>query len=238
VAEDKKTGYPKIPRSAWFGLREKLKQRVPAEISPSYVAAALNMTPISARTNIMPTLSTFGLIDTANRPTERAFDWRDDSKYAEVCRQIIEEAYPAELRDVFHTPDASLDGVKAWFARSARVGDAAAGKFAATYLMLLEANPSGVTAAPKTKSANPGKAAKLPRAARAKQTPAVDKRDRGDQAPNADSGAGGSSGAGGGVVLAPKLHIDIQIHISPESSSDQIDKIFESMAKHLKDFRA
>lgn len=31
----------------------------------------------------------------------------------------------------------------------------------------------------------------------------------------------------------PKVHIDIQIHISPESSADQIEKIFESMAKHL-----
>ncbi|MGJ5195721.1 DUF5343 domain-containing protein [Bradyrhizobium sp. HKCCYLRH1030] len=31
----------------------------------------------------------------------------------------------------------------------------------------------------------------------------------------------------------PGLHIDIQIHISPESTPDQIDKIFESMAKHL-----
>lgn len=32
---------------------------------------------------------------------------------------------------------------------------------------------------------------------------------------------------------APTLHIDIQIHISSEASTDQIDKIFESMAKHL-----
>jgi hypothetical protein len=31
----------------------------------------------------------------------------------------------------------------------------------------------------------------------------------------------------------PALHIDIQIHISPESSTEQIEKIFESMAKHL-----
>jgi hypothetical protein len=31
----------------------------------------------------------------------------------------------------------------------------------------------------------------------------------------------------------PEVHIDIQIHISPDSSHDQIDKIFESMAKHL-----
>lgn len=33
--------------------------------------------------------------------------------------------------------------------------------------------------------------------------------------------------------VAPEVHIDIQIHISPESTAAQIDKIFESMAKHL-----
>jgi glycine cleavage system regulatory protein len=33
--------------------------------------------------------------------------------------------------------------------------------------------------------------------------------------------------------LGPALHIDIQIHISPEASADQIDQIFASMAKHL-----
>lgn len=31
----------------------------------------------------------------------------------------------------------------------------------------------------------------------------------------------------------PAIHIDIQIHISPESSAEQINKIFESMARHL-----
>ena len=32
---------------------------------------------------------------------------------------------------------------------------------------------------------------------------------------------------------SPSLHIDIQVHISPDASPEQIDKIFESMAKHL-----
>lgn len=31
----------------------------------------------------------------------------------------------------------------------------------------------------------------------------------------------------------PALHIDIQIHIDPTSSAEQIDQIFASMAKHL-----
>lgn len=34
----------------------------------------------------------------------------------------------------------------------------------------------------------------------------------------------------------PNLHINIQIHISADSSPDQIDQIFASMAKHLKNF--
>ena len=31
----------------------------------------------------------------------------------------------------------------------------------------------------------------------------------------------------------PSVHIDIQIHISPEATTDQIDQIFKSMSKHL-----
>lgn len=31
----------------------------------------------------------------------------------------------------------------------------------------------------------------------------------------------------------PNLHIDLQIHISPESTPEQIEAIFACMAKHL-----
>lgn len=34
-------------------------------------------------------------------------------------------------------------------------------------------------------------------------------------------------------LVGPSLHIDIQVHISPEATPEQIDKIFESMARHL-----
>lgn len=32
---------------------------------------------------------------------------------------------------------------------------------------------------------------------------------------------------------SPSIHIDVQIHISPESSAEQIEQIFASMAKHI-----
>jgi hypothetical protein len=33
--------------------------------------------------------------------------------------------------------------------------------------------------------------------------------------------------------LSPSVHIDLQIHISPDAKPDQIDQIFASMSKHL-----
>ena len=34
-------------------------------------------------------------------------------------------------------------------------------------------------------------------------------------------------------ILHSDLHIDLQIHISPDSTAEQIETIFASMAKHL-----
>ena len=45
-----------------------------------------------------------------------------------------------------------------------------------------------------------------------------------------------SASTNGGEVRSgnrPALHIDIQVHIDPTSSAEQIDQIFASMAKHL-----
>jgi hypothetical protein len=36
-----------------------------------------------------------------------------------------------------------------------------------------------------------------------------------------------------GVANQPSVHIDLQIHISPEASPEQIDQIFASMRRHL-----
>jgi hypothetical protein len=42
-----------------------------------------------------------------------------------------------------------------------------------------------------------------------------------------------SGEAGEDVLTRPNLHIDIQVHIPPEASLEQIEKVFESMARHL-----
>ena len=53
-----------------------------------------------------------------------------------------------------------------------------------------------------------------------------------DPTPNTTN-SGAASPLSGDGTSTPSLHIDIQVHISPDSTPEQIDKIFESMAKHL-----
>ncbi len=34
-------------------------------------------------------------------------------------------------------------------------------------------------------------------------------------------------------LSTPSIHVDVQVHIDPNASAEQIDKIFASMARHL-----
>lgn len=231
---DEKKSYPKIPRNNWFLLREKFKLRTPERVSPSYVATALGMSEASASANIIPPLRSFGLIAEDNKPTDLAYDWRDDNKYAAVCEKIFEKAYPQELRDIFHDPK-SIDSraIESWFARDAKVGQSAARAYGATFVMLLEADVSRAkeqkTSKPKNGSDKPSPT-KQP--AQKKTLNPTTKTTPSQPSPQATDGnrEGSTAGKSG---FSPKLHVDIQIHISPDSSPEQIDKIFESMAKHL-----
>lgn len=227
VATEKDSkGYPKIAKANWFGLRDKLKQRVPVELSASYVASAMNMAEGSARSNVVAPLKALGIIGEDNKPSDLAYDWRDDKKYAEVCEKIIEAVYPQELRDLFHDPSATLEELTSWFMRSAKVGEPAAKMYARTYLMLLEADPAKadeVQKQPKQKSEKP-----------TKETPKKEKK-----APSTAGKKEGQAFDGDGESsFSPRLHIDVQVHISPDSSPEQIDKIFEAMSKHLKGFKS
>lgn len=230
---DEKKSYPKIPRNNWFLLRDKFKQRTPERVSPSYVATALGMSEASASANIIPPLKTFGLVGDEGKPTELAFDWRDDEKYPMVCKTIFGSVYPQELRDLFHDPtNIEVGKIESWFARQTKSGEAAAKKSAATYVMLLEADLSKAKAAKESKASkqNGGTDRKTmkPQAQKAAASHVTKKREH-SETPLAHE----KSDVEGKSAFSPNLHVDIQIHISPDSSPEQIDKIFESMAKHL-----
>lgn len=233
MADEKKKGYPKIPMNNWFLLRDKFKQRTPEKVTPSYLASALNMGERSASANIIPPLRVFGLIDDSGKPTDLAYEWRDDNKYPAVCKIILEEAYPRELLDLFSDPDAHLKDIAAWFARDAKVGESAARAYSATYMMLLEADLARAKekAAQSKPGSGPVKSTKTSMNSSSvvskptKSVPSTKIQDLVEETSVNDRREKRS--------FSPKLHVDIQIHISPDSSPEQIDKIFESMAKHL-----
>lgn len=231
MAQEIKNSFPKIASSNWFALRDKFKQRVPAEISTSYVATALGMSEASAGSNVIPALKTLGIIDESGKPTDITYDWREDSKYKVVCEKLIKNIYPQELRDLFHDETVSQDELKSWFMRQGKVGEPAARMFAQTYSMLLSGDLNKIKEnTTRTNNKKPttviksktGKAEKA--ILEVKNTKFVNEHD--------DDNNKRKEG------FSPNLHLDIQIHISPESNADQIDKIFESMAKHLKGFKS
>jgi len=209
MAEPKKS-FPMLPISHWWNLRKKFKQSLPGVVTGSYLATVLNMAEKSANANVLPFLKTLGIIDDDGKTTERAKLWRDDQHYPEVCAAILKDVYPAGLLDAVTNPTEDRVAAERWFARQSGSGEAAAGRMAALYSILVEANATKQQ--DKEKPAKAAKAAKptQPKAKEAKQQQAVNP---------------ASSPAFSNPPAAPGVHINLEIHISADASADQIDLI-------------
>lgn len=189
------------------------------------------MADASARSNVIAPLKELGLVDEAGKPTKLAERWRHDDDYAAVCHEIRASVYPNDLVEAFPDPDTTRrDAIKSWFMKVGRVGESAARMYTDTYLLLSEADPTKneiKAAAAATSVASSGRPKKnVPvTARRAPRAP--------DIQPPAPPPASDTSIA---HRRQPALHIDVQVHIAPDTPSEQIDRIFESMAKHLGGF--
>jgi hypothetical protein len=231
MANEQDEPFPVIPVSNWWALRRKFIEGIPKVVSPSYVANVIGVSENAAKAYIIPSLIRFGLVEADGIPTPRARKWRDNEQYAEVCGEM-RAIYPQELRDLWPGPTIDRDAVVRWFGNRTGLGKRSQEKMAAVYEMLCGADyTKGQESAGKgvQRDARPKPTLPPSRRAKAKQALAVD-------------------GSVGSVVLretpavavprqagpAPSLHIDIQIHISPESKEEQIEHIFESMARNLK----
>jgi len=229
MAEGPKS-YPAVPLRHWFGLRERFKKSIPKTVTSTYLASALQIEENSASTNVMPGLRACGLIAEDGTPQDLAIKWRDDAHYKEACENIRTSVYAQELLDLAPPESAKADEVKRWFARKGGVGDSAAGKMASFYMMLCEANPQGGAAKTGSEKASRPRAEKqgVPKAAKIVKSPAVAKHppptQEHEHAPQTKR------------TSAPTLSLNLQILISPDATAEQIDKVFESMAKHLKEF--
>lgn len=222
--------FPKISRKIWWLLRDRFKKSVPSAITPTIVSALSPMADASARANVISPLRQLGLVDENGKPTELAQRWRHDDEYSKVCHEIRKNLYPQELIEAY--PDADEGqraAIKSWFMKTGQVGDNAARQYTDTYVLLSEADPSKAN----EKAPSDSSAKAKPRVAKPKAAKAAPAELQSEVQTASPQLAQAVEPAPHGSRKMPAIHIDVQVHISPDTPADQIDRIFESMAKHL-----
>jgi len=225
------TTYPKITRKSWWLLRDRFKKSIPSAVTTTLISSLSPMADASARSNVIAPLKELGLLDDAGKPSPLAERWRHDDDYPKVCQEIRSRIYPRELLEAFPDPDSSRrEAIKAWFMKVGHVGESAARMYTDTFLLLSEADPTKTETKQSTPTANGTTAAKarLSKQSNRAPTPKAAQAAAPVTAPPPPPAPDPSHGR-----KLPAIHIDVQVHIAPDTPADQIDRIFESMAKHL-----
>lgn len=238
MAEQSRPSYPRISAKGWWTVRQRFQQSIPSAVSPGYLASLFDCSESSASNNYLRPLKAMGLVSEDNKVTDLGIRWRNDDEYQAICEEIWKATYPAALRESQPCPNPDKVVVKNWFMRTTGFGNAASEQMAALYGLLCDASLENQAAT----GANSKAVGDRTPATKTRKTSS-----RGSQkaegAIPSDSGIESPPATANGRVdqqdvrnqptVIPSLHIDVQIHISPEASADQIDQIFKSMATHL-----
>jgi hypothetical protein len=154
------------------------------------------------------------LIDENGKLTERGSAWRDDAKYAAVCAEIREEIYPQELRDLAPTAPVDAEAVNRWFLGQPRTGAGAAQQSRVVYELLTDTTIPTETPAKKPTS-------------RQRPTSGASRRSGGE----AEKAEPSQPVIPNPIQVDPSIHVAIQIYLNADTKPEQIDQIFEHMAK-------
>jgi len=157
--------------------------------------------------SLIGVLKQVGFIDASGVPTPTWSHYRG-AKHKAVLAEAIRKGYAdlfAVYGDANQRPNAELDHV---FSTSSSAGKQVVAKTVGTFKGLADEADFAASTEPKD----------LTMEASTLHSPAT----KHPPSPPTDP-----------VSMPPTVHIDLQIHISPEASVDQIDQVFASMAKHL-----
>lgn len=220
---DPKQNFPQIPSTVWWGLREQFKKTLPTKVTDSYLVAQLNVQATAAQ-QYLRELKKVGLLDEEGKPTDAAKKWRFDDTYREAADEILRTAYPSDLIELASPDDHDRQKAARWIMRAGDLGEGAARNKAATYFMIGASEPPSDLTTPRTTRA--------PRAVAAREhssKPTATPRAKSEAAapPAARDNRGGSD------AMMP-LNVNVQIHISADATSEQIEAIFANMKKYLR----
>jgi Family of unknown function (DUF5343) len=238
--------YPNIPRATWWRLRKQFKTKMPKPLNEDYLVNTGVCKTKDSASNLVRPFKRIGLFDEDGNPTDRYFDWMDQEKYLEVCQQILDEVYPAEVRNIFtSTDEAEKERMEIWFQRRQKnLQLAGARQYVAFYMLLLEGD---VTKQDEAVAQRPSSGKTVPFQRRSESRPRASAASARASAATAQESRPTSEASRpeqhddthhrtvrrGGHSDGPSLNINIQIHIPVEATADQIDQIFRSMSRHL-----
>jgi len=214
--------FPQIPSTVWWGVRQMLQRSPKAKLDETMLGANLGVQTPAAK-QYLGELRRVGIIDEEGRATDLANQWRMDDTYPDAVEAIARVSYPEGLVTI--SPPSSPDRQKVvnWFMRQG-LGEGSAKNKAATYLLVTNPVPNG--AAPPV--AQEGKRTSGQRAVE-RSTKESTTRPKTSEKPKRDSSEDRAAAPG-----AIPLNLNVQIHISADASSEQIETIFSAMRKYLR----
>jgi hypothetical protein len=223
--------YPQIPSTVWWGVRSILNRTPSATIDERLLGVQLGVQEAAAKAYINE-LRQVGIITDEGKATPLAQRWRLDDSYPDAVTDLIQATYPEGLVHIAPPGDAERQKVVSWFQREG-LGQGAAGNKAATYLLLSSPAPNE---APKASS----KTTQTDAPARAR--PARSQPNNGGRAGQVTEAPSPREGRGevktptaGRSPEAFPLNVNVQIHISADAGTEQIESIFQAMRRYLYD---
>ena len=217
-----KNSYPQIPSTVWWGVRNLFVRSPGMTLTDKLLAVELGVQDVAAR-QYMTELRRAGILNEDGKATPLAHRWRLEESYAEAVEEIVAATYPEGLRHVAPPSQADRQKAIAWFQKEGLGAGAAANK-AATYMLISSREPQAPGAA-RAKPENGTKrvASQTQQAAR---TTATAPRPPGKDVAEEQRSATGRSDSF-------PLNINVQIHISADAGSEQIEAIFSAMRRYL-----
>lgn len=222
-----KTRYPQIPSTVWWGVRSILQRTPNATLDERLLGVQLGVQEAAARAYLVE-LRSVGIINEDGKATALAQKWRLDDTYAEAVDELIQDTYPEGLIHIAPPGEAERQKVVSWFLREG-LGQGAAGNKAATYLMLSSPAPNEA-ARPGSKPAPDARSRSGP--VRQSSSPAARSKEVSGKAPARRTTGNQRTNSGGEGV---PLNVNIQIHISADAGTEQIESIFHAMRRYLYD---
>jgi hypothetical protein len=209
-----KNSFPQIPSTVWWGMRAILQRTPNATIDDRYLGTHLDVQDAAARQYITE-LKRVGLLSDEGRATPVANKWRHDETYWEAVLEILQASYPDGLLQVAPPGEADRQKVVSWFAREG-LGTGTANNKAATYLLIGSRAPNEPPSRTQPSEKKPGTV-----------------RSTSSKPPRQKSDDSKTDRLADGRIDPIPLNVNVQIHISADASTDQIESIFAAMRRYL-----